>query len=69
MKKVLITSRSFGQLSDQPRDILEYAGFELSFYNDRYEEDEFCQKLAGCDALIIGAHPLTEKARRQLARS
>ena len=41
MKKVLITSRSFGQLSDQPWDILEDAGFELSFYNDRYEEDEF----------------------------
>ena len=62
MKKVLITSRSFGQLSDQPRDILKDAGFELSFYNDRYEEDEFCRQLSGCDALIIGAHPLTEKA-------
>ena len=62
MKKILITSRSFGQLSSQPQETLEKAGFELVFYNDRYEEEEFCQLLTGCDALIIGAHPLTEKA-------
>lgn len=64
MKKVLITSRSFGQLSDQPKKILEESGFTLKFYNDKYEEDEFCRQLADCDALIIGAHPLTEKALR-----
>ena len=62
MRKVLITSRSFGQLSDQPKKILEDAGFLLTFYNEKYEEEEFCRRLADCDALIIGAHPLTEKA-------
>ena len=62
MKKVLITSRSFGQLSDRPGKILEENGFELKFYNEKYEEEEFCRQLADCDALIIGAHPLTEKA-------
>ncbi|MCI8610270.1 MAG: phosphoglycerate dehydrogenase [Firmicutes bacterium] len=62
MKTVLITSRSFGQLSDEPRRILEDAGFQLKFYNETYEEEEFCRQLAPCDALIIGAHQLTEKA-------
>ena len=68
MKKVLITSRSFGQLSDGPKKILEEAGFTLEFYNETYEETEFCQALSDCDALIIGAHPLTEKALKAASK-
>lgn len=62
MRRVLITSRSFGQVSDEPLNLLTGAGFEVDFYNVKYEEKEFIQKLSGCDALIIGAHQLTEEA-------
>lgn len=62
MKKVLITSRSFGQVSDDPMKMLIDAGFEVEFYNNEYDEIEFQKHLSSCDALIIGAHKLTEEA-------
>lgn len=62
MKKILITSRSFGQVSEEPIKILKDAGFGLDFYNTEFDEVEFQQRLCSCDALIIGAHSLTEEA-------
>jgi len=62
MKKVLITSRSFGQVSENPIKILENEGFEIEFYNTSFDEYIFRDKLSKCDALIIGAHLLSEEA-------
>ncbi len=62
MRKVLITSRSFGQLSPEPEEILKAAGFTPEYYNDSFQEEVFRERLADCDALIIGAHPLSEAA-------
>jgi D-3-phosphoglycerate dehydrogenase len=68
MKKVLITSRSFGEVSDEPLKILEDAGFEVDFYNHKFEEIEFNRRLSSCDALIIGAHTLSEEAIKGAAK-
>lgn len=62
MKNILITSRSFGQVSDEPLKILTDAGFNVQFYNKEFDEMEFREKLQNCYALIIGAHKLTEEA-------
>lgn len=62
MRKVLITSRSFGQRSPEPAEILEAAGFTLEYYNETFQEEVFQERLADCEALIIGAHPLSEAA-------
>lgn len=61
-KKVLITSRSFGQVSAEPETILKESGFEPLFYNQGFEEEAFRRRIADCDALIIGSHPLSEQA-------
>lgn len=62
MKKILITSRSFGQVSNEPLRMLSDAGFDVEFYNNEFDELEFRKYLQSCDALIIGAHKLTEEA-------
>ena len=60
--KCLVTSRSFGKLSDIPKNILTDNGFEIVYYRDKYEEEGFIEALKDCDALIIGAHEFSEKA-------
>jgi D-3-phosphoglycerate dehydrogenase len=62
MKKVLITSRSFGKVSNAPGEILCQAGIEVVEMQGEYDEDAFISLLKECDALIIGAHQLTERA-------
>lgn len=61
MSKVLITSRSFGQVSQEPVKYLEDRGFQVSYYNQEYEEEGLIDNLKGCEGLIVGAHPLTER--------
>ena len=56
MKKVLVTSRSFGQIDDVPVAILQNAGFEIVRMD--YEKKAFSHALPDFDALIIGAHRL-----------
>lgn len=36
-KKVLITSRSFGKISDEPLNILKDAGFEVTLKGAEFE--------------------------------
>ncbi|MBZ4645391.1 MAG: hypothetical protein PWR27_1481 [Petroclostridium sp.] len=55
-KKVLITSRSFGQISDEPINILKDAGFEITFAGKDFNQEEFARIIPDYDALIIGAH-------------
>lgn len=62
MKNILITSRSFGQVSDEPLKMLKKEGYNIEFYNTEFNETEFQKNLCNCHALIIGAHPLSEEA-------
>ena len=55
-KKILITSRSFGKLSDQPLHTLEDAGWEVSFDRDSFDAARFAAEIPDYDAIIIGAH-------------
>lgn len=68
MKKVLITSRSFGQVSNEPLNLLQSNGYEVEFYNDSFHEDVFAERLKDCDGLIIGAHELKESAIKAASR-
>ena len=60
-KKVLITSRSFGKISDEPKKVLEDAGFEITFKGTDFDQDEFNRSIPEYDALVIGAHPFPEE--------
>jgi D-3-phosphoglycerate dehydrogenase len=64
-KKVLITSRSFGQVSDEPLNILKENGIEVDFQNESYDEEKFINIIGEYDALIIGAHKFSEKAMQK----
>ena len=55
-KKVLITSRSFGKISDEPYDILKEAGYEITNIGRDFDQAEFERIVPEFDALIIGAH-------------
>lgn len=56
MKKVLITSRSFGKKSDEPLKILESAGLQCTFMGTDFDASRFKETISDYDALIIGAH-------------
>lgn len=58
-KKVLITSRSFGKLSNEPMSILKEAGFEADNMGLDFDMERFEKVLPEYDALIIGAHALS----------
>jgi D-3-phosphoglycerate dehydrogenase len=60
--KVLVTSRSFAQASNEPYDLLIQNGFAVEYYNSSFTEAEFVARLKDCDALIIGGHKLTPDA-------
>ncbi len=64
-KKVLITSRSFGQVSEEPLNILKENGMEVEFYNQSYDEERFRNIIGRYDALIIGAHRFSEEAMQK----
>lgn len=67
-KSVLSTSRSFGQVSDEPLNILKENGFEMEFLNGSYNEGEFLDAIGKYDALIIGAHEFSQKAMEKAAK-
>lgn len=56
MKKVMITSRSFGSIDDTPVNILKEAGCEIVLRGKDFDQQKFNAEIAGYDALIIGAH-------------
>jgi D-3-phosphoglycerate dehydrogenase len=58
--KVLITSRSFGQIGDASRAILHDEGYEVIYNNAPFVMDIFDQQIETVDALIIGAHLITD---------
>ena len=56
MKKVLVTSRSFGKVSDEPLNILKEAGLEVTLMGADFDEEKFKAAVPEYDAHIIGAH-------------
>lgn len=63
--KVVITSRSFGQISDAPNRILDEAGIEAIHMGKDFDYAEFAKVIPEADALIIGGHQfLPEDLRR-----
>lgn len=63
--KLLITSRSFGRVSERPVEILRDAGFEMDFFNDEFNINKFNEIVPGYEALIIGGHKLSVSALEQ----
>ena len=55
-KRILITSRSFGKLSDKPVKTLEEAGWDIVYDRESFDADRFAQEIPGFDAVIIGSH-------------
>lgn len=55
-RKVLITSRSFGQISDDVVHVLENADFEIDYMAKDFKMEAFEAAIPEYDALIIGAH-------------
>jgi len=56
MYKVLITSRSFGQIDDESECLLKEAGFDIIRLKNDFDRQEFAQMVQNCDALVIGGH-------------
>lgn len=69
MKKVLVTSRSFGSISDEPKKILEDAGFEITFKGKDLKLEEFEAIIPEYDALIIGAHAFRPEVMERCRQS
>ena len=63
--KVLVTSRSFGKVSQEPLEILKKAGREVIFMGTDYTDEKFEAAIPDCDALIIGAHKFTPELMAQ----
>lgn len=55
--RILITSRSFGQINDIPLSILKKVGYQVDFYNEKFCQETFEQMIPDYDVLIIGGHP------------
>lgn len=66
--KVLVTSRSFGKINDEPRRILEKAGFEIDMKGTGFDQKEFERIIPEYDALIIGAHPFPVEQMEKCSR-
>lgn len=58
--KVLITSRSFGQIGNAAKNILLDAGIEIVNKSVGFSMEEFQNIIPEFDALIIGAHDFSE---------
>lgn len=54
--RILVTSRSFGTLSEKPVRTLTEAGWEIVMDRDSFDADRFAKEIPEFDALIIGSH-------------
>ncbi|HSP48068.1 MAG TPA: phosphoglycerate dehydrogenase [Clostridiaceae bacterium] len=64
MYKVLVTSRSFGQKSHLPIEVLEKADIEVTHMGQDFNLERFETEVKDYDALIIGAHPFRTEVMR-----
>jgi len=61
MKKVMITSRSFGSVSDDPFQALEKGNLLHTMVGKGFDQETFEKNILEYDALIIGAHPFPKE--------
>jgi len=61
--KVLVTSRSFGQVSEEPIKLLEQNNCSIDFKKESglYGEEDFLKVIGEYDAVIVGADHMTAK--------
>lgn len=57
MKKVLVTSRSFGKTSDVSTNMLKEQLWQIDYMTTNFDQAKFEQEIPNYQALIIGAHP------------
>ncbi len=68
-RRVLISSRSFGRLSEEPINIIEeVAEVERSTYGRPLKEDELARILPSYDVIIVGTDETTRKAMESSSR-
>lgn len=65
---VLVTSRSFGSITERPMKILQEAGWHVLLDKDSFSMDRFREEIKDCDALIIGAHAFPAEEMRRCPR-
>jgi len=61
MKKVMITSRSFGSVSDDAFQALEKGNLLHTMAGNGFDQEAFEKNILEYDALIIGAHPFPKE--------
>lgn len=61
--KILVTSRSFGQVSEEPIKLLEQNNCSIDFKKESglYGEEDFLKVIGEYDAVIVGADHMTAK--------
>lgn len=61
--KILVTSRSFGQVSKEPINLLKQNNFLIDFKKESglYGEEDFLKVIGEYDAIIVGADHMTAK--------
>ena len=66
--KVLLSPSSFGQISDEPINLLHENGFEVihNTFGRKLTEDEVITLAKGCIGIIAGLEPLTSKVMDSL---
>ncbi len=57
MKKILVTSRSFGKTSDVSINMLKEKDWQIDYMTTNFDQAKFEQEMPNYQALIIGAHP------------
>ncbi|MFU0833371.1 MAG: D-3-phosphoglycerate dehydrogenase [Oscillospiraceae bacterium] len=67
-KKLLVTSRSFGEISDEPLKILTDAGYDVTLYRDHFNMDEFTEMIPDYDVLIIGGHKFPTEVMQKCSK-
>lgn len=67
-KRILITSRSFGAVSDEPLRTLEDAGWEVVFDRDSFDAERFASEIVDMDAIIIGGHAFPADLMRRCSK-
>lgn len=61
----MITSRSFGSVSDKPFEILEEASLLHTMMGKGFDQELFEKHIVDYDALIIGAHPFPKEVMKK----
>ncbi|MDR3696323.1 phosphoglycerate dehydrogenase [Mucilaginibacter sp.] len=70
MSKILTSPSSFGQISNEPFDLLTEAGFEIinNPYGRKLTEDEVIDLAKDCIGIVAGVEPLTARVMDALPK-